>query len=263
MKLPEILPEYKIEMLPLKPFECVWEEVMGWMIVPKIGEKLCWGLYDMPDRTRTEWTEMEIVGKAEVHGEEGVEALALSHDAENYYRTGSIKECEWRFIYQLKDGRCRTLAETHIDTGGVRRCHTFLDGEEFMKNWGFGENNCGKEVNLRRKGTLNRNGNKIDGQQGDDSSSMDVVGRYKVVIGGREFDTVCLMDIGAFNDSVASEQFIDRNGKTVLWRRFNRDDWAFERYKKTWSEMLPQNERLIINGDIYVHWYDCVSDYIF
>lgn len=32
--------------------------------------------------------------------------------------------------------------------------------------------------------------------------------------------------------------------------------------RKTWSEKLPDNERLTINGVAYVHWYDCISDYI-
>lgn len=70
------------------------------------------------------------------------------------------------------------------------------------------------------------------------------------------------MDINCFDDAVASEQYIDQNGRTVLWRRFNRDDWAFDHFKKTWSEMLPDNERLTINGETYVHWYDFISDYI-
>ena len=85
-----------------------------------------------------------------------------------------------------------------------------------------------------------------------------------LAIGGKIYDTVCVMDIQCFNDAVASEQYIDRNGRTVLWRRFNRDDWAVDRFGgKPWSEKLPDNERLTINGQTFVHWYDCVSDYIF
>ena len=261
-KLPEILPEYKIEQLPTEPFQCVWEELMGWLIVPRTGEKLSWGLYDMPSRKRTEWTEMEVVGKAEVHGIEGVETVAIQHDAENYYRTGSIKECEWRFINQLTDTHCRTLAESHVDENGVRRVHTFLDGDEFMQNWGYGEDNCGKETHIRRKGILSREGNVITGVPKPNLQSMDVVGRYKVTIGGREYDTVCVMDIETFDDSIVTESYIDKNGRTVLWRRFNHDNWAADRYKKSWSEMLPENEWLFVNGETYVHWYDCITDYI-
>ena len=53
------------------------------------------------------------------------------------------------------------------------------------------------------------------------------------------------------------------DGTTVLWRRFNKNDWALHRFCKPWTELLPENERLLINGETFVHWYDCVSDYIF
>ena len=76
------------------------------------------------------------------------------------------------------------------------------------------------------------------------------------------YDTVCMIDVGCFSDSVVSEQFIDKNGRTVLWRRFNRDDWAYGRYGRRWTEMLPENERMTVNREVFVHWYDCISDYI-
>jgi hypothetical protein len=71
------------------------------------------------------------------------------------------------------------------------------------------------------------------------------------------------MDLETGNPNVFSEQYIDRDGRTVLWRRFNRDDWAMESFGgKRWSEQLPNNERLTVNGKTYAHWYDCISDYI-
>lgn len=91
---------------------------------------------------------------------------------------------------------------------------------------------------------------------------LDIVGRYTVAINEKTYDTVCVMDIETYNNGVVSEQFLDENGKTVLWRRFNRDDWAVDRYQKRWSEQLPHNERLTVNGAVYVHWYDCITDYI-
>ena len=81
-------------------------------------------------------------------------------------------------------------------------------------------------------------------------------------IGGKKYDTVCVMDIETYNAGVVSEQFLDKNGRTVLWRRFNRDDWAFDRYGKKWSEQLPENDKLIINGVTYVEWYDCITEYV-
>ena len=259
-KLPEYIPDYSIERLDAEPFSVRWEELQGWMIVPRLGEKLTWGMYDFPERKRTEYTEMEVIGKAEVHGIEGVEIVAMQFDPADYYRTGALDRVERRFVAQLTDTHSRYLAETHMEDG-VRKCYTFLDGEAFLNNWGFGEDNCGNEVDLRPKGLLHREGNCITGTI--PREVVDVVGRYRVTICGKSYDTVCVMDIECFNDAVASEQFVDQNGRTVLWRRFNRDDWAIERFGgKPWSEKLPDNERLTINGETYVHWYDCISDYI-
>lgn len=91
---------------------------------------------------------------------------------------------------------------------------------------------------------------------------LDATGRYTVAINGKTYDTVCVVDCYTYADGVVSEQFIDRSGRTVLWRRFNRDDWAIERYGIPWSKRLPDNERLTVNGRLYVHWYDCITDHI-
>ena len=259
-KLPEYIPDYTIERLDAEPFSVRWEELQGWLIVPRVGQKLTWGMYDFPERKRTEYTEMEVIGKAEVHGIEGVEVVAMQFDPADYYRTGALDRVERRFVAQLTDTHSRYLAETHMEDG-VRKCYTFLDGEAFLNNWGFGEDNCGNEVNLHPKGLLHREGSCVTGTI--PREVVDVVGRYRVTIGGKTYDTVCVMDIECYNDAVASEQYVDQNGRTVLWRRFNRDDWAIDRFGgKPWSEKFPDNERITINGETYVHWYDCISDYI-
>lgn len=49
-KLPEFLPEYIVEVSTKAPFAVKWEELMGWFLIPKLGEKLSWGMYDIPSR---------------------------------------------------------------------------------------------------------------------------------------------------------------------------------------------------------------------
>ncbi len=258
-KLPEIMPEYTITKLDKEPFSVKWEELMGWFIVPKLGEKLNWAIYDFPKRNRTEYAEMQVVGKAEIHGIEGVEITAKQCAPMDCNKTDNDKIAERTFIAQLTDTHCRFLAESHI-SGGVKKCYTFLDGDEFIPNWGFGENNCGNEVNLSAKGDIIRNGSEITAA--DKPFLLDVVGRYEVKIGGKSYDTICVMDIETYDGGVVSEQYLDKNGRTILWRRFNRNDWAKDRYKKNWTEILPENERITVNGEVYVHWYDCITDYI-
>jgi len=253
-KLPEKLPEYSIEDSTEAPFAVKWEELMGWFLVPKLGEKLSWGMYDLPNRKCSHVYDMEVTGKAKVHGIEGVELTAR----EAAY-SGKKEVIHRTFVAQLTDTHCRYLATLRND-GDVRNYITFLDGDEFMPNWGFGEDNCGNETNLSVKGDIRRNGNRVETATKD--FLLDIVGRYTVTIGGKRYDTVCVMDIETYNCGVVSEQFLDRNGKTILWRRFNRDDWAIDRYGQRWSEQLPENDRLTVNGTVYVHWYDCITDYI-
>ena len=258
-KFPEQMPEYKIIPSDQPPFEVKWEELMGWFLVPKLGEKLSWAMYDFPEKRRTECEEMEVVGRAEVHGIEGVEIVAVAYDPIECNSAGGQNRVERRFVAQLTDTHCRLLAESHYQNG-MKHYYTFLDGEPFLNNWGFGEDNCGKEIDIRPQGDIVRNGNEVKAK--DKQYLLDIVGRYTVVINGKSYDTVCVMDIETYNPGIASEQFLDRNGRTILWRRFNRDDWALSRYQQPWSQRLPDNERLTINGEVYVHWYDCITDYI-
>ena len=258
-KLPEQMPEYKIIPSDQPPFEVKWEELMGWFLVPRLGEKLSWAMYDFPEKRCTEYNEMEVVGRAEVHGIEGVEIVSVASNPMECNSAGGQNRVERRFVAQLTDTHCRLLAESHYQNG-MKRYYTFLDGEPFLNNWGFGEDNCGKEIWLRPQGDIVRNGSNVKAK--DKQYLLDIVGRYTVVINGKSYDTVCVMDIETYNPGIASEQFLDRNGRTILWRRFNRDDWAFSRYQQLWSQRLPDNERLTINGEVYVHWYDCITDYI-
>ena len=258
-QLPETMPKYKITKIGKPTFEVRWEELMGWFIVPKIGEQLTFGIYEQPGGKRGELCELEVVGKAKIHGIEGVEITVIEQDLVEANRIGNDNKADRRFVAQLTETHCRFLAESHVENG-EKQFFTFLDADDFLPNWGFGENNCGNEVQLKQKGIISIDGDTISSEKKD--FLLDIVGRYKVEINGKEYDTVCVVDLWQYEDRVVSQQFLDRNGKTILWRRFNRDDWAFSRYKKKWTEMLPDNERLTVNGETFVHWYDCITDYI-
>ena len=259
--MPKILPDYTITPSPLPPFSCKWEELMGWFIVPRLGEKLAWAMYDFPDRLRTEEDHLTVTGRALVHGVEGVEIEVETSNPMDCNQTGDDTAYVQRsFVAQLTDDHCRILSETHTK-GGVKQMYTFLDGDAFLDNWGFGEDNCGNETHLSPRGLISREGNVLT-TSGGGKELMDVVGRYTVSINGKSYDTVCVIMHEAYMGGMVSEQFIDKEGRTVLWRRFNADDWKLEHYGKTWSELLPGEETLLINGKRYVHWYDCITSYI-
>ena len=254
--LPEILPEYTITPSPEKPFPVKFEELTGWFIIPRPGEKSTWASYDLPERKMTEKTTSEVTCKIKIHDIEGVEIKSTFQNISDGYITGAAPD----HIYyaQLTDTHCRWLGESYIDKEGTKHLLTYLDGDDFTEEWGFGENNCGNEIHLSPKGDITRTGNTVTAA--DKKYLLDVTGRYTVTMNGRTYDTVCIMMI--YENGAATEQYLDKNGRTILWRRFNIDDWAYSRYNKTWTEMLPENERITINNKTYVHWYDCLCDYI-
>ncbi len=257
--MPEYMPDYQIKEVEGEPFAVCWEEMMGWLIVPKLGEKLSWAMYDFPKRKRTEQCDMEVTGRAEVHGIEGVEIEAVEYDPMDCNKIDGADVARRRFVAQLTDTHCRYLAESHVEEG-VKKLFTFLDGDEFLQSWGFGKDNCGNETHIAPKGLIQKRGSVITTAK--QPFMLDVVGRYEVAINGKIYDTICVIDAGAYEEGVVTEQYLDRNGRTILWRRFNRNDWMQDSYKRPWTELLPENERIIVDDETYVHWYDCITDYI-
>ena len=257
--MPEFIPDYQIKEVEGEPFAVCWEELMGWFIVPKPGEMCSWAMYDFPKRKRTEQCDLEVTGRAEVHGIEGVEIEAVEYDPMDCNRIDGADVAKRRFVAQLTDTYCRYLAECH-EEDGVKKLYTFLDGDGFLENWGFGKDNCGNEMHIVPKGVIKKQGSAVTTAK--EPFMLDVVGRYEVQINGKTYDTICVIDAGAYEEGVLTEQYLDRNGRTVLWRRFNRNDWMQESYKRLWTELLPENERITVDGETYVHWYDCITDYI-
>lgn len=263
-KFPEKLPEYKIARLEKEPFAVKFEELTGWFIIPRLGEKTSWAAYDCPDRRLTEIESSEVIGKIAIHGVEGVEIRTLTDDKGNEYCDGLPEHI---YYAQLTDTHCRWLGESYVKNG-VKHLLTFLDGDEFIEEWGFGEDNAGMPVALKPAGDIVRDGDIVtavklqqtSAESGRRNTLADVVGTYQVTLMGKTYETVCLMMI--YPDGAMTEQYIDKTGRTVLWRRFNRNNWAFGRYQQTWTAKLPQSETVTINGETFVHWYDCISDYV-
>lgn len=250
--MPKVLPNYTIEKNEKPPFAVEWKEILGWFAVPQKGEKLAWAMYDFPERKITELVEMKENGKASVHAIEGVVISAKCRSIDGEYNAG--EESTYNFVAKLTDTHCQTIAESHLEDG-VTVCHTFLD-DEFLRDWGVGENNIGNSIFPTSQGIIVRDKSQVTTTT--DKSALDVVGRYQIEINNKKFDTICIMFID--EQGTATEQYIDKNGRTVLWRRFNSDTWQFESKGKKWSEILPKNQQITINNKIYIHWYDCITD---
>ena len=252
---PEILPEYTITEMNETPFIVTYKELPAYFIIPELGESVSWVNYDMPKRNITEKTEMKVTSKVLIHDIDGVEIHGKSTLFENGIQKGESDETT--YYAQLTDTHSRWLGTEYIDENGVKRITTFLDGDKFNNEWGIGTDNSGNEIILKPTGRIKRKNSILTSENNQD---YDLTGRYLIEIGSKKYDTVCVVHL--YSDYTVSESYIDKSGRTVLWRRFNRNDWAYGTYGKKWTEMLPESERLTVNGEIYVHWYDSISDYI-
>ncbi len=251
-KMPEKMPLYKITKSNLSPFPVKHEELSGMFIVPKIGEKRIFAMYDFPERKQSGIYQLCVKGKVFIHDVPGVEI-------ESEYTDEKSSEKNTVFA-QLTDTHCRYLGGMHTDNNGTRRIVTFLD-DKFVDNYKIGEDNCGFPTDRIEQKLFTETEKGLIVDLTEDIS--DICGRFEVTIGQKTYDTVRILDIETTNlGTTLCEYYVDQKGHTVLWRRFNKDDWAFSRYQKNWTEMLPDNERLTINNETYVHWYDCITDYI-
>ena len=247
--LPKSLPKYTITKSEKAPFDVKHEELPGMLIIPRIGEKLTFGMYDQPQNTLTGFYTLQVNTPVIIHGVEGVEI-------EKKYIEGTEIQDDRSIFAQLTDRFCRYLGAIKAEKNGAKKLMTFLD-EDFSLAYGIGEDNCGFPVHRTAQGIITENQGALSANISGDVS--DIVGRYSITINNKRYDTVRLIFM---EDRILTEQYLDQNGRTILWRRFNRNDWGLERYGKPWTEKLPENERLTVNGAVFVHWYDCITDYI-
>ena len=243
---PKFMPELVIEKSKESPFSIRCEEVPGWLIIPRVGEKASFAFYDDPDKNLTGIISMECIREAVVHGVPCVQVEVEDDE-------GGLISKQTKFM-RLSDTHVSYVAEMSIRDNQFY-FGSFMD-DEWLERYEVGENNIGREIYQEAKGIAVLNADGAISTSKDECT--DIIGRYTVKIGSRTFDTVALVDIC---DGIMCIYYMDKNGRTIIDRRYNRFNWKEERYKALWTEKLPNSEQIVVNGEIYVHWYDCLGDY--
>jgi len=244
---PKVMPELKIVKANEPPFKVKYEEISGWLLIPRVGEKSSFAFYDDPDKRLTGVNKMECVREAVVHGIPCVQV-----DVEE---TEGEKTTKHTKFMRLTETHASYVAEMRVKDNSFY-FGSFYD-DEWLLRYEVGENNIGREIHQEAKGVavLNSDDTIIVSKE----ECADIMGRYNVQVGSRSFDTVAILEIC---EGIMIILYVDQNGRTVLFRRYNRFNWKTDRYKELWTEKLPDSEVLIVNDDKYIHWYDCISDYV-
>ena len=273
---PERRPEITISRSTGQTFSIDLRELAWWFIVPELGEQVRWAEYEQTrDGSAPKLTEVNsMVARrpAVVHGRECVEIevderaypdrsglVPRSHSLdEEYQRT--------RVWGRLDDTEVQWLAFEATRRGdGTRELQTFLD-ESWERNFGSTDRLIEDKGHLteRSDGTFERS---------PDAPRPFSSGLFDVRIGGRigegEFECMRVFDLDA--DATESDtlvlSYLNREGRTVLFRRYNGNRWGkldqpphrTDGTEMTWEEDLPHAHRLVLDGVTYVHQWDYLT----
>ena len=269
---PERRPEIAVSRSAGKPFSIDLREMSWWFIVPEIGDRVRWGEYEQTcvgsAPKLTEAVSMAARRPAIVHGRECVE---IEVDEQWFPdRSGLVPnkhapeddESRSRVWGRLDDTEVQWMAyESARRDDGTSEIRTFLD-----EGW---EDDFWSSARLiEDKGWLTE---RPDGtfERSQDAPRLFSSGLFDVRIGDSEFECMRVFDIEA--DSSDSEVivvgYIGREGRTVLFRRYNGNRWGKRDRPPhnrgaamTWEEDLPNAHRLVIDGVTYVHQWDYLTE---
>ncbi len=245
---PRTIPTITINRISNESSPVVCDEVRGWFIIPKLGERSEFAVYDTLTGDRICCIEAEATNKAKVHNIEGVEFAANTFRAD-----GTVKKTQ--IVAQLSDTCCNFLS--YFDTNGdVKRYTTFYDDAVA----GYDVNDFGSETHIKQESFAKRDDNdKYIVNFG--VRARGVVGRYEVNINGKVFDTVCVANVDATRNNELIEQYIDKNGRTILQREFMSDSMMMKNgmHIGMKSDIFPYSVK--VNGNDYVCESIAVTDF--
>lgn len=232
---PKTMPVYSILPSEQPPFSVDCTEMGAWFFRAKEQEACHWAMYDLPgiDGHKTSWlsglTHVNYAGKALIHGVQG-----LAFDAEDIYPQDKTKIHRW-FVVQKTQTHVRWIAEAH-EQDGAKKISTFLD-DDFLQNWGSGEENIGDAIH-------------------HPAQTLD--GRFRIRIGGSTHETMRLRARGSKETRSFHDRYCNAEGRTVLFQEFTRRDALLERG----YQVDDSAETAEYQGETYVHWFDCIQDFV-
>jgi hypothetical protein len=255
---PRRRPEIVITPSRATPFAVDCRELPWWFCLPEVGNRVLWTIYDPPDWKLTSVTEMRVLRPAEIHQTDGVEIEVNEWEPETGWRLGV-----WTVYGRLTEDAVQWLATDGV-VDGKRVLRTFLD-EGFEDDW------WGLPRPIKPDGRLARREDGSYTQTRPCRSLGDRVsgaGAFHVRIGERAFACLRVIDVGAepSERDTLVEAYLTRNGRTVLFRRYNGRQWGRQQGKPygdkpPWDERFPDHSRIVLDGATFVHWYDSLPDF--
>jgi len=246
-------PTIEITRSHAKPFAVDCRELRWCFGRPIVGERTLWATYDAPDWRLTSATEMVALRPARVNDVAGVEIQVNDWSPETGW------EVDWRRMF----GRVTDTAVQWLATWQVRPDESVLDTfleEGFQQDWRGEEP---RKLEDRGRYVLGKDGTYTTRAALRNKPGAIGAGMFRVHIGSRAFTCLRVLDTNGAPDErgMLLEVYLTRNGRTVLWRRYNGRVWQEGLLRGrglTWDDM-GECEQIVIDGCLFVHWYDCLT----
>ena len=243
---PLVRPEIVLTALAEPPFAVDCLELRYWCIIPRVGESGSWGDYKLPDWKLSEAVEACALRPARVHNEEGVQIEARAWEPQTGWRpTGTV-------YGRLTEEGAQWLAVSlvHQEESQVE---TFLD-DNFEANWG-GVSRALEDkdaVEIAPDGSLRLH---------DRAALLNGAGAglFTVGIGAKRLPCLRVIECDIENEvDTLVVSYWTRAGRMVLVQRYKRPSFL---QAAKFPVTLDEEDRLIVDGLTYLHWYDTITSF--
>jgi len=239
-----------------KPFAVDCRELRWWFVIPEVGQAASAAWYDPPNWELSSFQESHAVRPARIHDLDCVEMEVNECPAAEPSTRGQV---HWLMYGRLTDDKAQWLATLRV-VDGKRVLYTFLD-EGFEEDWGEAPRRLeDRGAYVRQQdGSFKRSRRRA-------SAEATGAGVFRVRIADRSFTCLRVLDVGTVpsETGILVEAYVNREGRTVLFRRYNGRLWAIGGESgydgAPWDERFPGHQRIVIDGVTFVHWYDCLTD---
>lgn len=237
-EFPEKCPPIHIEPLDKETVSIDYPELRWWFAIPKIGDECKWGKFNGAKGSLETIVEMKATCEAVIHDTSGVEIEVTQREKANQWKAKKM-----HMYARLTEQTVQWLA-VFTQQNNSKILRTFLD-ENFEEDWGPEEQRI---------------------ITGDEKFGFT---KANVQIGQKKFECLRIVELDHLNNDHPNEEgtlmevFISTEGRAVLTRRYNGRKWALKKGEYAegnlpWDEQYPNNKKIILEGQTYVHWYDSI-----
>lgn len=246
LNFPAVMPEVKITKKDV-PFFSVREK-----FIAKVGDKSVYADYRYPEREIFTVSTIYVPKTAVINGVTGVKVCQDTYNAVSDHFLKNV--AVW--FTQMTDEYVRILARINCDEleNYPTEIFTFLD-EKFDVTCNGNDRVHGLPVLIEENPACEDD----YGIHFDVYNIRYTMGVYDVSVGQHQFETIRVLNVQE-NRAVATEQYIDKSGRTVLTRSYKPGKF-FEFWSEERKAVSVNNAVLTINGDKYIHLMDRIEDF--